>query len=69
MRICSVLAQVNAKMVRPEPQRPFEGTISIHCELSPMASTEYEPGRYASFTPTSSLTPSDLLSPPLAQAE
>jgi exosome complex component RRP45 len=33
-------------MVRPEPQRPFEGLISIHCELSPMASTEYEPGRY-----------------------
>ncbi|KAH9956749.1 ribosomal protein S5 domain 2-type protein [Russula compacta] len=40
-----VLAQVDAKMVRPEPQRPFEGLISIHCELSPMASTEYEPGR------------------------
>ncbi|KAI0290834.1 ribosomal protein S5 domain 2-like protein [Russula brevipes] len=40
-----VLAQVDAKMVRPEPQRAFEGVISIHCELSPMASTEYEPGR------------------------
>jgi exosome complex component RRP45 len=34
-------------MVRPEPQRPFEGLITIHCELSPMASTEYESGRYA----------------------
>jgi len=33
-------------MVRPESQRPFEGLITIHCELSPMASTEYEPGRY-----------------------
>jgi len=33
-------------MVRPEPQRPFEGLITIHCELSPMASTEHEPGRY-----------------------
>jgi hypothetical protein len=43
---CSVLAQVDAKMVRPEPQRPFEGLITIHCELSPMASMEYEPGRY-----------------------
>ncbi|KAF8493680.1 ribosomal protein S5 domain 2-like protein [Russula emetica] len=40
-----VLAQVDAKMVRPEPQRPFEGLITIHCELSPMASIEYEPGR------------------------
>ena len=37
-------------MVRPEPQRPFEGLISIHCELSPMASTEYEPGRYVYIT-------------------
>ena len=44
--LCSVLAQVDAKMVRPEPQRPFEGLITVHCELSPMASTEYEPGRY-----------------------
>lgn len=42
-----MLAQVDAKMVRPEPQRPFEGLITIHCELSPMASTEYEAGRYA----------------------
>ena len=41
-----VLAHVEAKMVRPEPQRPFEGLISIHCELSPMAGAEYEAGRY-----------------------
>ncbi|KAH9955666.1 ribosomal protein S5 domain 2-like protein [Russula dissimulans] len=40
-----VLVQVDTKMVRPEPQRPFEGVITIHCELSPMASTEYESGR------------------------
>src|SRR5258707_10532764 len=46
MHIYSVLAHMDAKMVRPEPQRPFEGLITIHCELSPMASTEYEPGRY-----------------------
>jgi len=32
-------------MVRPELQRPFEGLITVHCELSPMASMEYEPGR------------------------
>ncbi|KAI0296738.1 ribosomal protein S5 domain 2-like protein [Multifurca ochricompacta] len=40
-----VLAHVDAKMVRPEAQRPFEGLITIHCELSPMAGSEYEPGR------------------------
>ncbi|KAN0114138.1 Ribosomal protein S5 domain 2-type fold [Russula decolorans] len=40
-----VLAQVDAKMARPEPQRPFEGMVTIYCELSPMASMEYEPGR------------------------
>jgi len=40
-----VLAQVDAKMARPEPQRPFEGLVTIHCELSPMASMEYELGR------------------------
>jgi len=45
--LCSVLAQVDAKMARPEPQRPFEGMVTIYCELSPMASIEYEPGRYA----------------------
>jgi exosome complex RNA-binding protein Rrp42 (RNase PH superfamily) len=47
-----VLAQVDAKMVRPERQQPFEGLIAIHCELSPMpmASMEYEPGRYAQLT-------------------
>ena len=47
----SVLAHVDAKMVRPEPQRPFEGLISIHCELSPMAGAEYEPGRSVVPTP------------------
>ncbi|KAH9013650.1 ribosomal protein S5 domain 2-like protein [Lactarius deliciosus] len=51
-----VLAHVDAKMVRPEPQRPFEGLISIHCELSPMAGAEYEAGRSvpAFLPPTSS---------------
>ena len=46
-----MLAHVEAKMVRPEPQRPFEGLITIHCELSPMAGAEYEAGRYV-FLPT-----------------
>lgn len=40
-----VLAQVEAKMVKPPPERPFEGLITIHSEISPMASSEYEPGR------------------------
>ncbi|KAG5635870.1 hypothetical protein H0H81_009828 [Sphagnurus paluster] len=40
-----VLAQVEGKMVKPPPERPFEGLITIHSEISPMASTEYEPGR------------------------
>ncbi|THH15457.1 hypothetical protein EW146_g5022 [Bondarzewia mesenterica] len=40
-----VLAQVDAKMVRPPPERPYEGFITIHSEISPMASIEYEPGR------------------------
>ncbi|KAJ3768674.1 ribosomal protein S5 domain 2-type protein [Lentinula raphanica] len=40
-----VLTQVEAKMVRPPPDRPFEGFITIHSEISPMASSEYELGR------------------------
>ncbi|KAL1745524.1 ribosomal protein S5 domain 2-type protein [Schizophyllum fasciatum] len=40
-----VIAQVDAKMVRPPPERPFDGIITIHSELSPMAATEYEIGR------------------------
>lgn len=45
IRLCRVLAQVDAKMVKPPPERPQEGTITIHSEISPMASTDYEPGR------------------------
>jgi len=41
-----VLAQVEAKMVKPPPERPFEGQITIHSEISPMASSEYEQGRW-----------------------
>ncbi|KAG6902136.1 hypothetical protein C0995_003893 [Termitomyces sp. Mi166 len=40
-----VLAQVEGKMVKPPPERPYEGIITIHPEISPMASSEYEPGR------------------------
>ncbi|KNZ82345.1 Exosome complex component rrp45 [Termitomyces sp. J132] len=40
-----VLAQIEGKMVKPPPERPYEGIITIHSEISPMASSEYEPGR------------------------
>ncbi|KAI0314931.1 ribosomal protein S5 domain 2-like protein [Amylostereum chailletii] len=40
-----VLANVEGKMVRPLPERPFEGLLTIHSEISPMASSEYEQGR------------------------
>ncbi|KAG2158010.1 ribosomal protein S5 domain 2-type protein [Suillus bovinus] len=40
-----VIAQLDAKMVKPLPERPFEGIITIHSEISPMASSDYEPGR------------------------
>ncbi|TEB22926.1 ribosomal protein S5 domain 2-like protein [Coprinellus micaceus] len=40
-----VIAYVEGKMVKPTPERPYEGVITINSELSPMASSEYEPGR------------------------
>ncbi|KAH0839360.1 ribosomal protein S5 domain 2-type protein [Lanmaoa asiatica] len=40
-----VIAHVDAKMVKPPPERPFEGIITIHSEISPMASADYELGR------------------------
>ncbi|TFK38404.1 ribosomal protein S5 domain 2-type protein [Crucibulum laeve] len=40
-----VLAHVDGKMVKPPPERPFEGMITIHSEISPMASSDYEIGR------------------------
>ena len=45
-----VLAHVDAKMVKPQPERPYEGQISIHSEISPMASSEYESGRWVCVT-------------------
>ncbi|KAI3619066.1 origin recognition complex subunit 5 [Moniliophthora roreri] len=41
----TVESNVDAKMVKPPPERPFEGLITIHSEISPMASSEYELGR------------------------
>ncbi|KDQ58186.1 hypothetical protein JAAARDRAFT_129712 [Jaapia argillacea MUCL 33604] len=40
-----VIASVDGKMVKPPPERPFEGIITIQSEISPMASSEYEVGR------------------------
>ncbi|KIM32673.1 hypothetical protein M408DRAFT_312853 [Serendipita vermifera MAFF 305830] len=40
-----VLAAIDAKMVKPAADRPYEGMINIHSEISPMASSEYEQGR------------------------
>ncbi|KAH8105360.1 ribosomal protein S5 domain 2-like protein [Cristinia sonorae] len=40
-----VLAQLDGKMVKPTPERPLEGIITINSEISPMASSDYEPGR------------------------
>ncbi|KAG8744049.1 hypothetical protein FRC10_010938 [Ceratobasidium sp. 414] len=39
------LANVSASMARPRADRPYEGSITIHTELSPMASAIYETGR------------------------
>ncbi|KAG8827314.1 hypothetical protein FRB91_001719 [Serendipita sp. 411] len=40
-----VMASIEAKMMRPAPDRPYEGMINIQSEISPMASSEYEQGR------------------------
>ena len=36
-------------MVKPTSDRPYEGMMTINCEISPMASTEFEQGRYVPF--------------------
>lgn len=45
--LARVLAHTTAKMVKPQPERPLEGTITVHSEISPMASSagEYDSGR------------------------
>jgi exosome complex component RRP45 len=40
-----VIASVSAEMIRPAEERPYEGILSVHAELSPMAGVEYESGR------------------------
>ncbi|KZS88499.1 ribosomal protein S5 domain 2-like protein [Sistotremastrum niveocremeum HHB9708] len=40
-----VVAVVDAAMIKPSNDRPFEGIVSIVSEISPMASSEYEAGR------------------------
>ncbi|KAG9006734.1 hypothetical protein FRB94_013858 [Tulasnella sp. JGI-2019a] len=40
-----VIADILATIVRPRTDRPFEGIMSIHSEISPMAASVYEAGR------------------------
>ncbi|GIX65924.1 3' exoribonuclease family, domain 1 containing protein [Babesia caballi] len=40
-----VFAAVAAEIVEPNPERPNEGILSFHVEISPMCSNSYEPGR------------------------
>lgn len=40
-----VLVQVSAEIVKPLPDRPYEGFLIIASEISPMASSSYEAGR------------------------
>jgi exosome complex component RRP45 len=40
-----VMAHVEATMVKPASERPYEGVLNVHAELGPMAGIEYEPGR------------------------
>ncbi|GAA5998198.1 hypothetical protein JCM5350_002917 [Sporobolomyces pararoseus] len=40
-----VIAQVSAEIVKPLPDRPYEGFLSLNTEISPMASSAYEAGR------------------------
>ncbi|GAA6060546.1 hypothetical protein JCM10212_006910 [Sporobolomyces blumeae] len=40
-----VIAQVSAEIVKPQPDRPYEGFLSLSTEISPMASAAYEAGR------------------------
>ncbi|GAA6026811.1 hypothetical protein JCM8097_005877 [Rhodosporidiobolus ruineniae] len=40
-----VVAQVSAEVVKPLPDRPYEGFVTLATEISPMASAAYEAGR------------------------
>ncbi|GAA5871619.1 hypothetical protein JCM8547_007099 [Rhodosporidiobolus lusitaniae] len=40
-----VVAQVSAEVVKPLPDRPYEGFLTLSTEISPMASAAYEAGR------------------------
>jgi len=52
MRVClkallaRVLAQVSATVVKPRDDRPYEGFLLINSEISPMASSVFEAGRW-----------------------
>lgn len=40
-----VVVQVSAEIVKPLPDRPYEGFLVLSSEISPMASISYEAGR------------------------
>jgi exosome complex component RRP45 len=42
-----VLAVVEASMIRPTPERPYEGVLNINVEMGPMTGVEYEAGQYS----------------------
>jgi len=40
-----VIAQVSAEIVKPQPDRPYEGFLTLNTEIGPMASSAFEAGR------------------------
>lgn len=40
-----ILARTSATVTAPYPDRKFDGIFTINCEVSPMASPAFEPGR------------------------
>ncbi|GAA5861510.1 hypothetical protein JCM5353_003511 [Sporobolomyces roseus] len=40
-----VIAQVSAEIVKPQPDRPYEGFLTLNTEIGPMASSVFEAGR------------------------
>ena len=46
LRMDRVVVQVSGEIVKPLADRPYEGFLQISCEISPMASSAYEAGRY-----------------------
>ena len=41
-----ILARISAQVVKPYPDRKFEGVFTINAEIGPLAGGGYEVGRY-----------------------